>query len=365
MVATLLAVGVLRLPASTSDETLKASLTADVAAFDHQPTLLSAALDSLRSGGKVQSMSSLKAKRTRDEPLSLHSQQEGDRDLLQLAMQCFSFIAVYLNEQLDQPTPPQLVAFLCGHTYEVSVMPVGSWQPVRSDVEIYHHWKSTVLPALPVSWEGLDRAGRLTNIARHCLHYHELHGEVPVNTVRADGGEASYFDNKVKMSHWSNKLIQSAWSGVPALPWTSLRTQQSTQNSIDEILADELVSAPRPGTFSLDMPRRVTSQRKRHQEGSAAKLSQSARKKAKSEATQDSGGAAHAFEAVELVVDGEVAGSGLDGESTDATDGPAHLMDPGLEEEVQSLLACEDIEWTTRQVCDAFNLPFARSVFFF
>lgn len=372
MVAALLAIGVLKLPAST-EEALKACICADLAAIEaadpHQhaqsssPSLLAAALDTICCDSQdTHGASALKARRGREEPLSLHSQQEGDRDHLQLTMQAFALVAVYLNEHVDRPTPLQLVAFLCSSAQELTARPVGAWQPVRSDLEIYHHWKSIVLTSLPISWQDLDRVGRLTNIARHCLHYHEVHGEVPSGVVRADGGETSFFDNKVKMSHWSNKLIQAAWADVPALPWTCVRAQQSQQQGETDQggAVGESAAAPRTSsTFSLDMPRKLAASRKRsQQEGSAAKLSQSARKRAKTE-SQESMSALQALEAVAGEWVGEEgeqinAAASLegDGDAAAATpvEGPQHMMDPGLEEEMQSLMACEDIEWTTRQV---------------
>lgn len=371
LVAALLAVGVLKLPFA-SEAPLKASLSADLAgseAADHHqrqssPSLLAAALAALSSENQTALVkSALKATRGREEPLSLHSQQEGDRDHLQLTMQAFALITEYLNEHVDRPAPLQLIAFLCSSAQELTARPVGAWQPVRTDLEIYHHWKSSVLTSLPISWEGLDRVGRLTNIARHCLHYHEVHGEdLPPDTVRADGGETSFFDNKVKMSHWSNKLIQAAWADAPALSWTAVRAQQSQQQGelSDVGVAGESSAAPRnSSTFSLDMPRRATASRKRpQQEGSAAKLSQSARKRAKAE-SQESLSALQALDAVasEWATEEGVEGAAVaclegdtEGAATATVEGPHHLMDPGLEEEMQSLLASDDIEWTTRQV---------------
>jgi len=375
MVAALLAVGVLKLPSST-EEALKACLAADLAAIGvaadpHQhpqssPSLLAAALDALCCDSQdAHGTSALKARLGREEPFSLHSQQEGDRDHLQLTMQAFALVAVHLNERVDQPTPLQLVTFLCSSAHELTARPVGAWQPVRSDLEIYHHWKSIVLTSLPISWAGLDRIGRLTNIARHCLRYHEVHGEVPPGVVRADGGETSFFDNKVKMSHWSNKLIQAAWADVPALPWTCVRAQQSQQQGETDpgSAVGESAAAPRSSsTFSLDMPRKLAASRKRpQQEGSAAKLSQSARKRAKTESQQENMSALQALDSVAGDWAGEegeqiasvpcLEGDGDAAATAAPVEGPQHMMDPGLEEEMQSLLACEDIEWTTRQVC--------------
>lgn len=139
---------------------------------------------------------------------------------------------------------------------------------------------------------------------------------------------------------------------------------------------DETLAVPRSGMFSLDMPRRTPAPRRRfQQEGSAAKLAQSARKRAKTE-SQDNMSALQALDAAAsecmleegggVSAEGAAAAAaaallGLEAagvEGDGAVEGPQHLMDPGLEEEMQSLLACEDIEWSTRQVSKSGSTQF-------
>ncbi len=422
LVAALLSLGVL-LPLTNlllAGEQLHESLLADIATMKATPsataeasgTLLSTALGALEAGLKdisdanssniiisrssIKALSAQKTKQggsgsTVDAPasplaLSVHSQQEGDRDLLQLTMRVFSWLAVLLNEHPNQPAPLRVVSLLCDQSHEASAMPVGAWQPVLTEVEVYHHWKTAVLPSLPICWENIQRIHRLTHMGRHCLHYHEVHGEQPLNAISADGGERSYFDGKVTMSHWTNKLIRNAWADTQMLPWTCLRAQQSDEQKNQTDASGETVQ-PRSGTFSLDMPRKgpASQQRKRqlHQEGesSTSKAPKAAsRKRSKMDGTSGNNSAASGVAVEEeegeeideegqaLLLglqmglmpesdgegEGEEPGSGKGSSSSGGTGGGLSrhlLMDPCLEEEMQSLFASEDIEWTTPQVC--------------
>lgn len=436
LVAALISVGILPLT-SLAGEELRDSLVADIstmkatsmstATAEASIDLLSTALDVLEAGLKeISSASSsssnrstkaLSAQKTKQgsnitdvpaPPLALfvHSQQEGDRDLLQVTMRVFSWLAVLLNEHPNQPTPLRVVSLLCDQSHEASAMPVGAWQPVLAEVEVYHHWKTAVLPSLPICWENIQRIRRLTHMGRHCLHYHEVHSDHPPNAISADGGESSYFDGKVTMSHWTNKLIQSAWADTQALPWTCLRAQQSDEQKNATDASGDSVQ-PRTGTFSLDMPRKgPTSQQRKRQlhnqqqhpqpqegESSASKapkaVSQNARKRSKMEASaaisksksksnsaEDFAAAAEEEEEEEeddefdeegqalllglqlgLIPESEDEGeeeSGIDNSGGGGGGGgklSRHLlMDPCLEEEMQSLFASDDIEWSTSQV---------------
>ena len=431
LVAALISVGILPLT-SLAGEELRDSLLADIATMkatsmataEASIHLLSAALGELEAGLKeISSASSssssnrstkaLSAQKTKQvsnitdvpaPPLALfvHSQQEGDRDLLQVTMRVFSWLAVLLNELPNQPTPLRVVTLLWDQSHEASAMPVGAWQTVLAEVEVYHHWKTAVLPSLPICWENIQRIQRLTHMGRHCLHYHEVHSDHPPNAISADGGESSYFDGKVTMSHWTNKLIQSAWADTQALPWTCLRAQQSDEQKNATDASGDSVQ-PRTGTFSLDMPRKgpTSQQRKRQlhnqqqlpqppQEGQEGEsfsakapkaVSQNARKRSKTEASaaisksKSKSNSAEDFAAEEeeedefdeegqalllglqlgLIPESEDEGqeeSGIDN-SGGGSGGKLSrhlLMDPCLEEEMQSLFASDDIEWSTSQV---------------
>lgn len=355
MLAVLLSVGVVRL-ASTAQEALVTCLTA-VVASEKDSAQLAEALRILKNGRKSSAQTSAqKAKKRRDEPLSVHSLQAGDKERLLLLMRAFAYVTVYFSSRSDPdlPAAPLLVAFLCDEVHELDSMPVGAWMPLRTDLEVYHHWKSAVLPSLPISWDSLEHARLLANIGRHCLYFHEEHDAVAPSAPSADGGESNFFDKKVKMGHWGSTLIYNAWVACPPLPWTSLSAQESLQ-------AEPLVSSsepppssssgPRTGTFSLDMPRRVPTQRKRNNEGSVGKQ---VRKRARAEAaaaaaaaatTEESSADATARQDAALPDD-----SALQGAEDAAVAGSAPVADGGLEEELRSLLVWEDIEWTTSQV---------------
>lgn len=427
LVAALISVGILPLT-SLAGEELRDSLVADMATMKATSAataeasihLLSTALGELEAGLKeISSASSsssssnrsnkaLSAQKTKQgsnitdvpaPPLALfvHSQQEGDRDLLQVTMRVFSWLAVLLNEHPNQPTPLRVVTLLWDQSHEASAMPVGAWQTVLAEVEVYHHWKTAVLPSLPICWENIQRIQRLTHMGRHCLHYHEVHSDHPPNAISADGGESSYFDGKVTMSHWTNNLIQSAWADTQALPWTCLRAQQSDEQKIATDASGENVQ-PRTGTFSLDMPRKgPTSQQRKRQlhnqqqhpqpqegESSASKapkaVSQNARKRSKMEASaaisKSKSNSAEDFAAEEeeeedefdeegqalllglqlgLIPESEDEGQEESGIDNSGGGGGGKLsrhllMDPCLEEEMQSLFAGDDIEWSTSQV---------------
>lgn len=372
--AVLVALGVLRASAATEAdlaECLSSSSSSSSAAGSQHLTAASAALQALANSAAARSASASSSSQSHKPkpknagepfpvPLLLPAvdevinEAEGDRQRLTSVMRVFALVAAHLNDPstVGSSSDASLVTMLCDQPLELSVSPIGAWLPTNSGLEVYHYWKSAILPSLPISWDGLERVQELTGIGRHCLYYHEQHDPCPPAAPRADAGQSSYFDKKVKMSHWSNRVVQKAWEeGVPALSWTCLTAQESLLTADAAALSaeergDHLLL--RPCNFSLDMPRRVSSQRKRKNESSVAAKQHSVTKRVKA----SSDPADTADMELEETASGEGGEHNLVGAVTSSTSRNSSLVDPGLEEELQSLLAGGggDIEWTARQV---------------
>jgi hypothetical protein len=137
------------------------------------------------------------------------------------------------------------------------LLPAGSFQPVRSALDVYHHWHTVVLPSLPIDWTGLRFGGPMPNLAMHILHYWEKERptELPAGTPRAQN-RALFYRGKVRMDIWGCAPIRAAWEQGPELPWTTLQGPAASAGR---------EAAPQSGTdtaeatlFSLDMPRKAS-----------------------------------------------------------------------------------------------------------
>ena len=122
----------------------------------------------------------------------------------------------YQTSTLEAKCLDAISSFLFSVQWVVSVIPLGSWVQVWSDIDVYSHWKMYLLPSLPVNWQGLPTALALTTIGRYVLHHHEVVGSLPVelNLPPANGGKKSFFDLKRKVDFWGCDEIKSVWHVV-------------------------------------------------------------------------------------------------------------------------------------------------------
>lgn len=142
-------------------------------------------------------------------------------------------------------------------SFEVHFLPVGSWQAVRSATDVYHHWRTVVLPSLPVDWTGFHFDLPLPNLALHLLRYWEVErsAELPSETPRAHN-RTLFSGGKVKMDLWGSAAVRAAWDcravdNSLSLSWSTLLSPSFHSTDPSEATG----RAAEPTLFSLDMPR--------------------------------------------------------------------------------------------------------------
>ena len=236
--------------------------------------------------------------------------------------------------------------------FALNVLPPGAWKPVQCELEVYHYWKTVVVPSLPLCWEGFSALHSFSQLGFHALRFwgesrkEELSEEANQALSRGDIPRSA----KVKMGHWGCQLIQDAWRDLPALSWKSLMDMVWSERKI--IPTDVTEST----NVSLDMPLRTTTPRKKAKRpstesgvttsASKSNLSHSKRKRA----DVDHDEVSSTTRLKELLRD-SAATDEIDEDEAAINRLVSQQYDAQLQEELLCLNADDNpLEWTARQV---------------
>jgi hypothetical protein len=263
-----------------------------------------------------------------------------------------------------QHTGP-VVRLLCGQAVSLEVMPVGAWQQLRSDLDVYHHWRTVVLPSLPVDWQALALDSSLSSLGLHLLRYWECErgGALPGGIPPSSAFKRDIFTALLKMDQWGTALVRQVWEAQEPFSWKALLLPLNTPPPVADM--GDAAGCPDSSAFSLDMPRRTNAKQRKPKRPldapakSAANAAPTPRKRKSKVPVQS---------------ESDASGGEGDGSQQDPSDGwigaavesgarqawSAH--DPQLQEELLGLQAAgSSAEWTAAQVKSRFHIVSMRT----
>lgn len=227
--------------------------------------------------------------------------------------------------------------------HSLNHVPVGAWVQLRSELDVYHHWLSVILPSLPICWSGIrdvDDVTSMTHLGRHVLHYCEVEKGISA-AAPASAEEDGYFDLRLRMTYWGSPQLAQLWKGqsANAFCWRDLLPGGLPPLQFHEETGGYTSASASAGgapVFSLDMPRRAAGS------GTAAQR----KKRSLTSLGEQNPAAANATAAVTTTVTGSARKKTKLSESTSASAAPKAKrtvrMDPELQKLERSLFATSE-----------------------